>query len=442
MKPCEADGPRGNVNRRCTVNGLNQVTQAGAVPLSYDARGNLTGSGGDSYGYSSENLLKSASVGGSGATVTLSYDPLGRLSAVDGETPRRFLYDGLDLIGEYDAAGTIVQRYVHGPGTDDPLIAFQGASMGNPHFLFKDERGSVILETGKYGDPVAIDAYDEYGIPGADNEGRFQYTGQAWIAELGLYHYKARFYSPTLGRFLQTDPIGYGDGMNIYNYVGGDPVNFTDPLGLEGTGPTIVVTARCSIGHQAVSDHREKDGYRCVASPRFNQENLVNRDTSGFGAGAGGPRNAPCSAPPISPAEAAAARRGDRGAFWNSRAARGDPLASTARSILGDSNFSGTFANSRLRGAIFARNRAEGAPLSYSAAQSEVQQIGVQLMRLHVNAINTFGNPSAAQIARYHFDIFRAHRLPNSVFGGAMFTGTETEAAATAHLPGLGWLGC
>ncbi|MBD3753996.1 MAG: hypothetical protein IE935_16625, partial [Micrococcales bacterium] len=67
----------------------------------------------------------------------------------------------------------------------------------------------------------------------AGNAGRFQYTGQAWLTEAGLYHYRARAYLPQIGRFLQTDPIGYAAGANLYAYVGADPVNWIDPFGLQ-----------------------------------------------------------------------------------------------------------------------------------------------------------------------------------------------------------------
>ncbi len=59
-----------------------------------------------------------------------------------------------------------------------------------------------------------------------------------------MYYYKARIYSPTLGRFLQTDPIGYGDGLNWYNYVGGDPVNATDPSGFSALPVDVTVNGR------------------------------------------------------------------------------------------------------------------------------------------------------------------------------------------------------
>jgi RHS repeat-associated protein len=92
----------------------------------------------------------------------------------------------------------------------------------------------VIAVTDDAGNPVAINGYDAWGIPNATNGGRFQYTGQAWLPELGLYYYKARIYSPTLGRFLHPDPVGYEGGINIYAYVANDPINAEDSSGLAG----------------------------------------------------------------------------------------------------------------------------------------------------------------------------------------------------------------
>jgi len=217
-----------NVNRSYTANGRNQYTATGSITPTYDAKGNLTSAGSTTYAYSSENLLTSASGG-----IGLAYDPAMRLYQTSGGSAgtTRFQYDGSALIAEYNSSNAMLRRYVHGPGTDEPLVWYEGSGTTDRRFLHTDERGSVVAVTNSSGTTLNVNGYDEYGIPSSANAGRFQYTGQTWLPELGMYYYKARIYSPTLGRFLQPDPIGYGDGMNMYGYVGGDPVNGSDPTG-------------------------------------------------------------------------------------------------------------------------------------------------------------------------------------------------------------------
>lgn len=235
---------QGNEDRtgKYTVNGLNQYVTVNSQSMGYDTNGNLTNDGaGASYLYDYENHL----IGVSGtASASLKYDPLGHLyEATINGVKTQFLYDGDALIAEYNSSGTLVRRYLHGDQVDEPWVEYDDANLGisNRRYLHTDHQGSIIAHSDGWGNVLASLSYDAYGIPAAANIERFGYTGQQWFKALGLDYYKARFYSPKLGRFLQTDPIFYKDDMNMYAYVGNDPVNRTDPLGLFGVGDALNV---------------------------------------------------------------------------------------------------------------------------------------------------------------------------------------------------------
>jgi RHS repeat-associated protein len=112
-------------------------------------------------------------------------------------------------------------------------------ALGTRETMIPDIQGSII-GTLASGGALAKSGYQPYGENPAVITGAYRYTARRFDGETagspaepsGLYYYRARTYSPTLGRFLQPDPIGYAGGTNLYAYVHNDPLNRTDPFGL------------------------------------------------------------------------------------------------------------------------------------------------------------------------------------------------------------------
>jgi RHS repeat-associated protein len=212
------------------ANNLNQYPTIGGLAATYNNQGGLATYNSWTYGYNTEGMLSTASKAGTSASFV--YDGnLRQIQKTVGSVKTKYVYSGPHMMEEYDGtAGTLNTRYVFA-GAEEPVLQMNSA--GTVTYIHHDHHGSVIAQSGSTGAVGNKYNYGPFGESAALTGTTIGYTGQRFDSETGLYHYKARFYLPSIGRFLQADPVGYAAGMNLYAYCGNDAINRTDPDGFD-----------------------------------------------------------------------------------------------------------------------------------------------------------------------------------------------------------------
>jgi len=178
------------------------------------------------------------------------------------------------LVGERNANDEVLERHVHRPSVDDLVLSELNGAV---YYYHQDHLNSTIAVTDAGGSLVEQYRYDVYGHPsfyspdGAPRAEsalaiRFLFTGREWLSSLALYDYRHRLYSPSLGRFLQLDPLGFGAGeVNFLNYGHNGAVAVLDPFGLRKVTLHFYTTLSANVLTERAKVVAEEIYYRAFA---------------------------------------------------------------------------------------------------------------------------------------------------------------------------------
>ncbi|MCP4489351.1 MAG: hypothetical protein GY820_18880, partial [Gammaproteobacteria bacterium] len=217
-----------------------RLQQRGDISYEYDGNGSRTKQTDSgvitNYVYNLENRLSEIRDGNNSLIASYRYDPFGkRISKTVSGNTTYYYYSEDGLVAEADGIGAVTTSYhyqLNAPWGTDPMFIRQGGVYG---YYITDHLGTPQRVVGSNGAVLwgaVYDAFGEAGIVTASLVNNLRFPGQYFDLESGLHYNYFRYYDPTTGRYITSDPIGLVGGLNTYAYVGGNPVNFIDFLGL------------------------------------------------------------------------------------------------------------------------------------------------------------------------------------------------------------------
>lgn len=234
----DAAGNRSSINgNRVELGPGNRLLSAWNARCTYDRQGNLTRAEwyGKAWRYQYDARGQLVEAEGPNGKVRFSYDAFGRRLLKQSDTSKtEYVWCGEQLTREIITKGDTqqIRDYLYLPGTHTPFALRVDGSI---YYYHCDHRGAPQRLTDTQGRVVWAAEYSAFGkalVHVALIENPLRFPGQYYDEETDLSYNRFRYYSAELGRYITPDPIGLLGGSNPYRYVGNDPINKTDPLGL------------------------------------------------------------------------------------------------------------------------------------------------------------------------------------------------------------------